>query len=60
MKVRTLRPFKKGFIASPTDGRVEEDHYRCPYFIFAYGSNLGLEGWADKEYLRAASRSPDP
>ena len=52
VKVRSLRPFKKRFIASPTEGRVEKDHYRCPYFIFAYRSNIGADGWAGKEYQR--------
>jgi hypothetical protein len=57
MKVRSLRPFKKRFIASPTEGRVEKDHYRCPYFVFAYSSNLTQEGWADKEYQRIIDRA---
>lgn len=52
MKVRSLRPFKKSFIASPTEGRVQKDRYRCPYFIFAYSSNLSADGWAEKEYRR--------
>ncbi len=55
MKVRSLRPFKKQFIPSPSGGRVEKDHYRCPYFIFAYSSNLGVEGWAAKEYQRVVN-----
>jgi hypothetical protein len=57
VRVRSLRPFKKRFIASPTDGRVEKEHYRCPYFIFAYTSNLGQEGWAKKEYQRVIDRA---
>jgi hypothetical protein len=51
-KVRSLRPFKKQFIPSPIDGRVEKNHYRCPYFIFTYSSNLSEDGWAAKEYQR--------
>ncbi|WP_425351440.1 hypothetical protein [Methylocystis bryophila] len=35
-KIRSLRPFKKQFIASPTEGQVEKDHYLCPYYIFSY------------------------
>jgi hypothetical protein len=57
IRVRSLLPFKKPFIASPTDGRVETDHYRCPYFIFAYTSNLGSDGWAGKEYQRIIDRA---
>ncbi len=59
MKVRSLRPFKKRFIAAPTEGRVEKDRYRCPYFIFAYSSNLGADGWAEKEYQRVLHRAQD-
>ena len=57
MKVRSLKPFMKRFIASPTDGRVEKDHYRCPYFVFAYKSNLVEAEWATKEYRRIVDRA---
>jgi hypothetical protein len=51
-KVRSLRPFKKQFIAPPTDGAIAPNHFRCPYFIFAYSSNLGSDKWAESEYQR--------
>jgi hypothetical protein len=57
MKVRALRPFKQQFIASPTDGRTVDDSFRCPYFIFAYASNLGPDGWVHKEYRRLVDRA---
>lgn len=51
-RVRALRPFKRKFIAAPLDGSTHPDHYRCPYFVFSYKSNLGEEGWARKEFER--------
>ena len=59
-RVRALRPFKGKFIASPVAGETRDEHYRCPYFVFSYRSNLGREGWAHKEYERtvlAATRA---
>jgi len=59
-RVRALRPFKKRFIASTTDGSVQAHQYRCPYYVFAYRSNLGLKNWSQNEYERiknAASQS---
>ncbi|GGF10335.1 hypothetical protein GCM10011611_14890 [Aliidongia dinghuensis] len=51
-RVRELRPFKGHFIASPVDGKRHEEHYRCPYFVFAYTSNLSRDDWAQKEFDR--------
>lgn len=51
-KVRNLKPFKAKFLPAATDGKVFNNHYRCPYFIFAYHSNLGSENWATKEIAR--------
>lgn len=51
-RVRSLRPFKRKFIAAPLDGATHPDHYRCPYFVFSYGSNLGKDDWASKEFAR--------
>lgn len=51
-RVRGLRPFKGKFIAAPTSGERHDQHYRCPYFVFSYRSNLGREGWAQKEFER--------
>jgi hypothetical protein len=51
-RVRGLRPFKGKFIASPVGGEKHEEHHRCPYFVFSYRSNLGRDGWAQKEFDR--------
>ncbi len=60
-KVRTLRPFKKAFIAARQDGsRADGDGDRCLYVIFGYTSNLGSDAeWTEKEYrrLEAAARA---
>lgn len=52
-RVRSLRPFKERFIAPPLDGQKLDDHYRCPYFVFAYRTNLGEQDWAQSEFDRA-------
>lgn len=52
-RVRQLQPFKGHFIASPLDGKKQDEHYRCPYFVFAYTSNLSADDWAQKEFERA-------
>jgi hypothetical protein len=52
-RVRALRPFKAQFLPAATEGKAYADHYRCPYYIFAYRSNLGLDRWAQKEFDRA-------
>ncbi|WP_295216109.1 DUF6602 domain-containing protein [uncultured Brevundimonas sp.] len=51
-KVRDLRPFKEAFVPAATEGRSQKGRCRCPYIVFAYGSNLGAENWAQKEYAR--------
>lgn len=59
-RVRSLRPFKQRFIAPPLDGQKLDGHYRCPYFVFAYRSNLGEADWAQAEFDRtklAATRA---
>lgn len=50
-KVRSLRPFKNAFVASPTQGEVSDGH-RCLYIVFAFTSNLGETDWAQKEFNR--------
>jgi hypothetical protein len=53
-KVRSLKPFKKSFIAARQEGDAannEED--RCLYVVFGYSSDLANDtGWAKKEYGR--------
>lgn len=59
-RVRSLRPFKERFVASPLKGQRLNEHHRCPYFIFSYRSSLGRDDWAQKEFDRvklAASRA---
>lgn len=56
-KVRTLKPFKKSFIAAPTDGSLDQNHYRCPYYIFAFKSDLGKDKWHIKEFQRLIETS---
>lgn len=51
-RVRKLKPFKTNFRPAATDGQVFEDHYRCPYYVFSYHSNLAEEDWAEKEHQR--------
>jgi len=51
-RVRALRPFKAVFLPAATDGKVFENHYRCPYYVFAYRSNLSAHDWAQKEFDR--------
>jgi hypothetical protein len=50
-KVRSLKPFKKGFVAPPNRGESASGH-RCLYIIFAYKTNLGEKDWAQKEFDR--------
>jgi len=58
-KVRSLKPFKKPIIAAPTNGQAEDDRQRCPYFLFAYKSNLGADNWASKEYQRLVNSAEE-
>ncbi|WP_198368490.1 DUF6602 domain-containing protein [Roseomonas rosulenta] len=51
-KVRALRPFKEKFLPAATDGKTFENHFRCPYYVFAYRSNLSEKNWAQKEFDR--------
>jgi hypothetical protein len=51
-KVRQLLPFKRKFVAAPLKGAKEEKNYRCPYFVFAYTTNIGKDNWAQKEFDR--------
>ncbi|GGD20399.1 hypothetical protein GCM10011587_26200 [Pyruvatibacter mobilis] len=51
-KLRRLKPFKKAFVAARTGGRASFSRCRCPYFVFAYETNLAEEDWASKEYRR--------
>lgn len=51
-KIRDLRPYKAKFLPAATKGRVHKDHYRCPYYVFAYKTNLGADKWAQKEFDR--------
>lgn len=51
-RVRKLRPFKAKFQPAATNGAVFNDHFRCPYYIFSYHSNLGSDDWAEKEMER--------
>lgn len=50
-KVRSLKPFKQAFVASPTKGEISHG-YRCLYIVFSYTSNLGEKDWAQKEFDR--------
>lgn len=50
--VRRLRPFKLKFRPAAVDGEKFDNHIRCPYFIFAYETNLGAKDWAKKEHER--------
>lgn len=56
-KVRSLRPFKRPFIASRQDGCDAEDgRSRCLYIVFGYTSNLGNDvEWTGKEFERIKS-----
>jgi hypothetical protein len=60
-KVRSLRPFKRPFIAARKKGSDAEDgRSRCLYIVFGYTSNLGSDSeWVQKECnrLRSASKS---
>jgi hypothetical protein len=53
-KVRSLKPFKEDFVASPTKGGIPSGH-RCLYIVFAYSSNLSVDDWAQKEFDRIKS-----
>ncbi len=53
-KVRSLKPFKKDFVPSPTNGEIPRG-YRCLYIVFAYTSNLSADHWAQKEFERIKS-----
>lgn len=58
IKVRSLRPFKKQFVAPRPDGAPADDHnYRCLYVVFAFETNLGAEDWLNKEFARIQSAS---
>lgn len=53
IRVRSLRPFKKQFVAPRPDGTPADDHnYRCMYLVFAYETNLGPKNWLNKEFAR--------
>jgi hypothetical protein len=56
-KVRSLRPFKKPFIAARQDGTGSDlDRDRCMYVIFGHTSNLANDSqWLEKEYRRLDS-----
>lgn len=56
-KVRSLRPFKRPFIAARQDGSDADDgRSRCLYIVFGYTSNLGNNAeWTKKEYDRLHS-----
>jgi hypothetical protein len=58
-KLRDLKPFKKKFSPSPTNGEAPTDCYRCPYIIFAYTTDLSEDNWAQKEFdrIKVAVRS---
>lgn len=53
-KVDALRPFKKKFTlnAPDNDAGAEDDQLRCFRTVFAFGTNLGADGWLDKEWAR--------
>jgi hypothetical protein len=53
-KVRSLRPFKKQFIPSPIDGRVEKNHYRCRLIVMNRGI---IEPQARKTLLKEDSQN---
>ncbi|MBS1706758.1 MAG: hypothetical protein JST40_12880 [Armatimonadetes bacterium] len=53
LALRALCPFKKQFVGAPTGGGAQAGFYRCPYFVFAFSSNLSADQWAQKEYDRA-------
>lgn len=57
-KVRSLKPFKKPFVASRLGG-TNEAGVRCLYIVFAYTSNLGETDWAQKEMdrIKVATKS---
>lgn len=58
-RVRKLKPFKTNFRPAATGGAVFKNHFRCPYYIFAYHSNLSENSWAESEYQRLLDlRSP--
>jgi hypothetical protein len=52
-RLRTLRPFKGKFVSSRPGGKAaEKGESRCMYILFAYTSNLGVDGWLQKEFKR--------
>lgn len=52
-KVRALRPFGERFVDARTQGAPADDSaHRCMYVVFAYSSDIGEEGWLEKEYQR--------
>jgi hypothetical protein len=56
-KVRSLKPFKKSFIAAREGGvGAEDNEARCLYVVFGYASNLKNDDkWAKKEHRRLAA-----
>jgi hypothetical protein len=58
-RVRALRPFKTKFIAAPMDGATHDRHYRCPYYVVAYRSDLSADNWPQKEFDRVKRAAKD-
>jgi hypothetical protein len=56
-RVRSLKPFKKTFIAARQEGSAASgDRARCMYVLFGYTSNLSNDAdWSRKEYQRLLS-----
>jgi len=54
-RLNELRPFGQHLSSRRTDGKPADDKARFFHCIFAYDSDLGSEGWLEKEYLRLVS-----
>lgn len=59
-KIRSLRPFKKEFVAARKEGAaVRPDSYRCLYVLFALATDLSEDGWIEKEFKRLQELSSE-
>lgn len=58
-KIRALRPFKQRFLSARENGLDHKHLYRCPYYVFAYKSDLSAIDWEQKEYDRLATLAND-
>jgi hypothetical protein len=52
-KLRNLSPFGQRLVSARSGGKAADDSaYRCMYVVFAYATDLGQDGWLQKEYSR--------